>query len=200
MKKGQKRGRPVGLIVFGLGLLLVLIPVFVTLGQLRSQSAPGPSVAASLPNPSPPTAADAPPAPDFAIETLDGSRFVLSDYRGRVVVVYFMAGWCLTCIPEARALARLYAEYRDRGLEVLAVDAQFDETPADVDRFRRQVGANPPPDYRWAIDRNLKVVTALGVRALDTTVVIDPQGRIVYRDEVPTPYGTLKQAVEAALR
>jgi len=199
-KKDQMAGRPVGLIVFGLGLLLVLVPVFVTMGYLRGQSSPARGGVPSLPNPSPLTVKDGPPAPDFAIETLDGGRFVLSDYRGRVVVVYFMAGWCLSCVPEARALARLYAEYHDRGLEVLAVDAQFDESPADVDRFRRQVGTNPPPDYRWAIDRKLQVVTTLGVRSLDTTIVIDPQGRIVYRDEVPTPYEILRQAVEAALQ
>lgn len=49
--------------------------------------------------------------PDFAIRTLDGGTFRLSEHRGRVVAIYTMAGWCLSCIPEAKAWARLYSEY-----------------------------------------------------------------------------------------
>lgn len=200
--KAVRRRRPWWVAFLAGGLLLILVPaVFFAYARLRPVSSQD-AVAA----PSGPTARFAspddsvrPPAPDFAVETVDGARFVLSEYRGKAVVVYFMAGWCLSCVPEARALARLYAEYRDRGLEVLAVDAQFDETPADLERFRRLVGASPPPDYRWAIDRELKVVSALGVRSLDTTIVIDPEGRVAYRDEVPTPYEVLKRAVEAVL-
>ncbi len=189
-RRNRQRDRLPAIMVAG--LLLVLVPaVMVAYVWLRPGASPTATAGRSAP--------ELPVVPDFAVETVDGGRFVLSEQRGRVVVVYFMAGWCLSCVPEARALARLYAEYRDRGLEVLAVDAQFDDTPADLDRFRRLVGTSPPPDYRWAIDRDLKVVTTLGVRSLDTTVVIDPEGRIVYRDEGPTPYETLKRAVEAAL-
>lgn len=187
------------------GLLLVLVPALLV---VAARFRPGPSAGTTssagraVPEsawPVYPPGQDRPSAPDFAVGTLDGGRFVLSEQRGRVVVVYFMAGWCLTCVPEARALARLYAEYRDRGLEVLAVDAQFDETPADLERFRRLVGLSPPPDYRWAIDRDLKVVAAFGVRSLDTTIIIDPNGRIAYRDEVPTSYDILKRVVEKIL-
>ena len=119
--------------------------------------------------------------------------FTLADYRGRPVILFFMAAWCSPCAYEARALARLYAEYGDRGLEVLAVDIDPSEGEADLKRFREW--AVPQAGYRWALDPEGALVRAFKVRALDTTVVIDPEGRIVYRDEVSTPYETLKEVV-----
>jgi len=110
------------------------------------------------------------------------------------VVVYFMAGWCLTCIFEARALARLYQEYRDRGLEVLAVDVDPSETEADVKAFRAR--GVPDAAYAWALDPGGLLSRTFKVWALDTTVVVGPDGRIVYRDEVGTPYETLKEVVD----
>jgi peroxiredoxin len=138
-------------------------------------------------------AADAALAPEFSVRTVDGRPFTLADYRGRPVILFFMAAWCSPCAYEARALARLYAEYGDRGLEVLAVDIDPSEGEADLKRFREW--AVPQAGYRWALDPEGALVRAFKVRALDTTVVIDPEGRIVYRDEVSTPYGTLKEVV-----
>ena len=65
------------------------------------------------------------PAAPFRLATAsfaDGSVFDLAQARGNVVVLFFMAAWCTTCIPEARALNALYEEYGDRGLSVLAID------------------------------------------------------------------------------
>ena len=36
------------------------------------------------------------------------------------------------------------------------------------------------------------------MRALDTTVIIDTGGRVVYRDEVPTDLATLTRALSKA--
>lgn len=33
------------------------------------------------------------PAPDFSLESLDGARVRLGDFRGRYVVLHFGAGW-----------------------------------------------------------------------------------------------------------
>lgn len=135
-------------------------------------------------------------APDFQLATLDGTRFALSAQQGKPVLLFFMAGWCISCVAEAQALAQLQQDYADRGLQVLAIDVDTSETAAELDRFRHLV---PGATYRWALDPGNRVTLAYGVRAMDTTVVIDGAGRIVYRDEAPSSYATLRQALERAL-
>jgi peroxiredoxin len=135
-------------------------------------------------------------APDFRVATLDGTSFALSAQRGKPVVLFFMAGWCISCVAEAQALAQLQQDYADRGLQVLAIDVDAGETAADLDRFRQLV---PGAAYHWALDPGNRVTLAYGVRAMDTTVVIDGAGRIAYRDEAPSSYARLRQALERAL-
>jgi len=138
-----------------------------------------------------------PTAPDFTVPTLDGGTFTLSQAlrQGRPVVVFFMAYWCGTCLPEARALARVQRELGDR-VVILALDVDPTSTPEALAAFREAAGR---PDYQWGFDRDNQVVLAYRVTRLDTTVIIGPDGRVVYRDEVPTSYETLVAQIARVL-
>jgi mercuric ion transport protein len=57
-------------------------------------------------------------AADFTIETLDGKEFNLAEKRGEVVALYFMAGWCGSCIPEARVWSEREVRPPDPALRV----------------------------------------------------------------------------------
>ncbi len=138
------------------------------------------------------------PALDFSIQTITGERFALAEQRGKVVGVLFMASWCATCLPETRAWGKLQWEYREQGLEVLIVSADPYDTPPDLERFRE---AAQGPERHWAIDRDMTALVApYQVRSLDTTLIIDRQGRLAYRDGIPTPYDLLKRELEKVLR
>ena len=107
-----------------------------------------------------------------------------------------MAGWCGNCIPEAQAWSELYPAYKDRGLEVLMVSADPNDTPATIESFRKAGGiANLP----WAVDEKGEFTRALDVRALDSTVIFDREGEIVYRDARPTERAVLEEKLEATL-
>ncbi|HZD73737.1 MAG TPA: hypothetical protein VE776_07615 [Actinomycetota bacterium] len=54
------------------------------------------------------------------------------------------------------------------------------------------------PSYAIARDHNGRLTGAFAMRALDTTVIIDTGGRVVYRDEVPTDLATLTRALSKA--
>lgn len=136
-------------------------------------------------------------APEFSVQTApfgDGSVFDLAHERGHVVVVYFMAGWCLTCIPEASALAKLQEQYGANGVRILALDVDRTEGDTQLAEFRARAGNGR---YLWGFDRDLRIAQALNVRSLDSTIVVDRDGRIAYRDSVPTPYDTLATVVRA---
>ncbi|MEK6710193.1 MAG: TlpA disulfide reductase family protein, partial [Nitrospinota bacterium] len=60
-------------------------------------------------------------APDFFLRTPEGGNRTLSQHGGRVVLLNFWATWCPPCVREMPAMERLYQEYKDRGLDVVAV-------------------------------------------------------------------------------
>ncbi|MBI2917342.1 MAG: TlpA family protein disulfide reductase [Chloroflexi bacterium] len=136
------------------------------------------------------------PAPDFTVTTLDGSDFTLSEYRGKVVIMYAMAAWCPSCIPEAKALARIFREYRGRGVEVLVLDVDTRETGQHLRQFKDFVQGG---EHYWALDEGNRWALAYEIKALDSTIIVDQQGRIAYRDEVSTSYERLKEEIQSLL-
>lgn len=131
-------------------------------------------------------------APDFSVPTLDGGTFSLADQRGKPTVVFFMAYWCGTCVPEAQALDRIHQEYGDK-VSILALDIDPSSSPQALQRFAQLAGS---PNYTFGFDKDNTVLQKFKVRSLDTTIIIDADGNIVYRDSYPTPYKTLKAALE----
>lgn len=133
-------------------------------------------------------------APDFSVPTLDGETFTLNDGRGKPAIVFFMAYWCGTCIPEAQALAQLKGEYGDK-LNIVAIDLDPSSTPQALEQFKQAAGGET---LTWAFDTDQQVASSYQVRSLDTTLVLNAEGVIVYRDEFPSPYKTLKDALSQA--
>ncbi len=130
-------------------------------------------------------------APQFTAATTTGSSFALP--AGKPAVVFFMAGWCASCYPEAQALARIQEQYGDK-LAILAVSPDPSDSLPAIREFAERAGAR----YGFAHDATGTLAQALGVRALDTTVVVDAAGRVVYRDGYPTDERTLRSALSKA--
>ncbi len=54
-------------------------------------------------------------------------------------------------------------------------------------------------DVIWATDTEQELVQKFEVLTLGTTIIIDRQGSISYRDDGATPYNTLRTKVEEVL-
>ena len=134
-------------------------------------------------------------APDFTVPTLDGGTFNLEAQRGQPSIIFIMAYWCGTCIPEARALAQIHEEYGD-AVSIIALDVDPSSSVEALEQFKAAVG---DPDYVWGFDVGQEVVRNYEVPSLDTTLILDPEGYVIYRDAYPTGYSTLKDALSAYL-
>ncbi len=135
---------------------------------------------------------------DFSVQTTSWSgdeQFVLSRNLGKPTVLYFVAAWCFTCIPETQALARIYEEMGSE-LNILIFDIDTTEDEDDLQRFKdRADGA----DHLWVMDEDSRITQAFNVRTLDTTIIIDGSGKEVFRDSVPTGYRKLKSELTALI-
>ena len=77
---------------------------------------------------------------------------------------------------------------------MVSVDPQ--DTPQTVEGFRERGDIAPLP---WAVDESGEISRALGVTALETTIIVDREGRIVYEDATSTDYETLRSELEGVL-
>jgi thiol-disulfide isomerase/thioredoxin len=120
------------------------------------------------------------PAKDFELTTMDGKRVRLSDLRGRVVIIDFWATWCGPCLRETPFMVSLYEKYKDRGLEILYVSIDGKADQYKIPPFVNQQKIS----YPVLVDGGLKdgVKDLYGVDAYPTTIFIDRQGKMRYRE------------------
>ena len=66
----------------------------------------------------------APEASALVLRGSDGTVHDLAELRGTIVLVNLWASWCPPCRKESPGLVSVYEEYRDRGFEILGVNAE----------------------------------------------------------------------------
>lgn len=117
------------------------------------------------------------PAPAVTFQLLDGTRPVLADWRGQVVLVSFWSTSCGVCLQEVPELNRLHREYRDRGLRQVAVAMDYDPPVEVLDVVRRLDIA-----YPVALDLGRRVQDAFpAVAATPTHFLIGADGTLLER-------------------
>jgi peroxiredoxin/outer membrane lipoprotein-sorting protein len=119
-------------------------------------------------------------APDFEITLLDGSRFMLSEQRGKVVWICFWRLACPPCRIELPHLDRLHERYGRNGFVVVGVN--FADAPANaIEYLRTEKIAFPNAADTSAAVRDLyyrRYQTLKGQSAVPLNYIVDPAGRI----------------------
>jgi thioredoxin-dependent peroxiredoxin len=119
------------------------------------------------------------PAPDFTLESTDGT-FRLSDHRGERVVLLFYPG------DESPVCTRQFCSYRDRGADMSGLRALVvGISHQDVDShraFSEHHGLTVP--LLADVDREVAGAYGVSVRVLGTrraAVIVDEDGIVRYR-------------------
>jgi thiol-disulfide isomerase/thioredoxin len=58
-----------------------------------------------------------------------GKEMSIADFRGKVLVIDFWATWCGPCKAEMPHMKKLYAEFKDKGVEFLGVSSDDELAP-----------------------------------------------------------------------
>ena len=104
-----------------------------------------------------------------------GDALSLGDLKGKVVFLNFWATWCGPCRTEMPSMEALYNRYKERGLEILAVNCR--EEQGQVLAFMKDNGFSFPAP----LDIDGRVSTAYGIQAIPTSFLIDREGKIIAR-------------------
>ena len=114
------------------------------------------------------------PAPDFALESLDGKTMHLSDFRGKAVLLNFWATWCGPCKIEMPWFVDFQKQYGAQGLQIVGV-AMDDSGKEDIAKFAKEMGVN----YPVLLGKEEVGDAYGGVPALPETFFIGRDGKIV---------------------
>jgi thiol-disulfide isomerase/thioredoxin len=116
-------------------------------------------------------------APDFELQSLDGTNMKLSSYRGKAVLLNFWATWCGPCKIEMPWFIELQKQYGPQGLQIVGV-AMDDSSNEEISKFVKEMGV----DYPILLGKESVGEQYGGVGVLPTTYFIDRDGKIVARE------------------
>ncbi len=112
--------------------------------------------------------------PDLELASLDGSTLRLSGGNGRAKLVNFWATWCAPCREEIPHFNEIYAQYRDAGLDIVAIS--MDEEGAEV---VRPFVADNGMTYPVVLGSDEVAEAFGGVVGFPTTFLVDRYGKVV---------------------
>jgi peroxiredoxin len=113
-------------------------------------------------------------APDFELRTSTGENTKLSDLRGQAVLVNLWATWCPPCREEMQTIEKVYQDYKEQGLTVLAVNMTYQDDPLAVTPFVNERGLTFP----ILLDKTGEMATAYQLRSLPSTFFVRRDGII----------------------
>ncbi|MFT3744135.1 MAG: TlpA disulfide reductase family protein [Pyrinomonadaceae bacterium] len=115
----------------------------------------------------------------LSLKDLAGTDQTLADHRGKVVVLNFWATWCVPCRKEMPYLAAIARDYAAKGVEVIGASGDAVANSAKVAKFVR----DHKVDFPIWLGTSATDMKRFGVsKVLPSTVVIDQDGKIVWRE------------------
>lgn len=118
-----------------------------------------------------------PPSEPIELVDLDGKASLLSDYKGKWVILNLWATWCPPCLVEIPDLVLFHEAHKDKDAIVLGVNYE-DNDPAKVKAFAESQMINYPiVRFKQKVDGR---TTPLGkLQGLPTTYMVAPDGTVV---------------------
>jgi len=109
-------------------------------------------------------------APAFTVVADSGASVGVPNFGGKVLVLNFWATWCPPCVQETPSLSQFAAQFKDKGVVVLALSVDRDEKAyrAFLDKYK--------PAFLTA--RDFTVHADYGTFMYPESYIIDARGKV----------------------
>lgn len=114
-------------------------------------------------------------------DIINGTAFSLKSKRGKYNVINFWGSWCHPCIEEIPDLKSLH--HKHNNVEFLSIAADL---PEDMAKLKTLIAEKILPWTQLQVHRSVRdkgVLWDYKVSAFPTTILVDPDGKIVLRGE-----------------
>ncbi len=119
--------------------------------------------------------------PAVTLKTIDG-KTVRTDSlsnNGKPIIIDFFATWCKPCNRELSAIAEVYEDWqKETGVKLIAISI---DQAQNVHKVAPLVSENEWPFETVLLDTNSDLKRALGIQMIPYTLIIDGEGKIVYK-------------------
>lgn len=112
-------------------------------------------------------------APNFSIRTDEGKTLSAREFGGKLLLVNFWASWCAPCIEEFPALNEMTRVLAPKGLVVLGISQDKDESAY------KQFLARNPAAFLTARDPTKDIQLNYGTQLIPESYLIDRNGKVL---------------------
>ncbi len=114
--------------------------------------------------------------PDFEMVDVDGNEFSLSDLRGKVVYLEFMATWCSDCKKLTKELKDVYSHFGD-DIVMISLDTDKRENPEQLKAYADENGAK----WIFAFPKDFNMVRdTFKLEKIPKSYIIDKNGDLTH--------------------
>lgn len=121
--------------------------------------------------------------PTFTAPLLDGSQFNLSDLKGKFVLLQFWGSWCGPCRRENPQLVQLYAEMKDKNLEIVSI--ALEQNPVSWQKAIAADGLSWPYQILQEGGFDGPLAQLYSVRQIPTLYLLGPDQKVVLTNPSP---------------
>jgi len=143
-------------------------------------------------------------APNFSLNSVSDSLYVLDKMKGKVILLNFWAIFCGPCRLEIPDFNDLYKKYNKRGFEILGISTT--DTRQNLEKFLKAYKMDYPVLY--GTPNEIQKVTAAygGIYSIPQSFLINKEGEIIraypgaiLKDYYPNMYADLIYNIESSL-